>query len=144
MKPAQAVDSIAPSTNNHAQAALARASANAAAVMLIALIFLCLGWELWLAPLREGGSWLALKALPLLLPLFGVLRERRYTFQWSSMFILLYFCEGVVRAWSEHGTTQALALAEILFAVLYFVAAVLYARYTRTSSDPGSETAATP
>lgn len=144
MKSEQAVDSIAPPTNNRAQAALARASANAAAIVLIALIFLCLGWELWLAPLREGGSWLALKALPLLLPLFGVLRERRYTFQWSSMFILLYFCEGVVRAWSEHGTTQALALAEILFAVLYFVAAVLYARYTRTSSGPGSETAATP
>lgn len=45
---------------------------------LIALIFLGLAWELWLAPLRAGGSLLALKVLPppLLLPLFGILRGR--------------------------------------------------------------------
>jgi len=69
----------------------------------VALIFLCLAWELWLAPLRTGGSSLAFKALPLLLPLFGVLRGKRYTYQWSSMLILAYFTEGVVRAWSERG-----------------------------------------
>ena len=40
-----------------------------AAFSLSALIALCLAWELWFAPLREGGSWLALKALPLCLPL---------------------------------------------------------------------------
>jgi len=36
---------------------------------LIALIILCLAWELWLAPLRPGGSSLVFKVLPLLLPL---------------------------------------------------------------------------
>ena len=36
---------------------------------LIGLLFLCLAWELWLAPLRPGGSMLALKALPLLFSL---------------------------------------------------------------------------
>jgi len=41
----------------------------ASSVSLIALIFLCLAWELALAPIRPGGSSLALKALPLLLPL---------------------------------------------------------------------------
>ena len=30
-------------------------------VSLVVLIFLCLAWELWLAPLRTGGSWLVLK-----------------------------------------------------------------------------------
>ncbi len=95
---------------------------------LVALIFLCLCWELWLAPLRAGGSSLAFKALPLLLPLFGVLRGKRYTYQWSSMLILAYFTEGVVRAWSERGAAQILALAEIMLSVAFFTTAIFYAR----------------
>ena len=102
-----------------------------ASASLIALIFLCVAWELWLAPLRTGGSALALKALPLLLPLFGVLRGKRYTYQWSSMLILAYFTEGVVRAWSERGAGQALALAEIVLSMVFFTAAICYARVTR-------------
>jgi len=97
---------------------------------LVALIFLCLAWELWLAPLRVGGSSLAFKALPLLLPLFGVLRGKRYTYQWSSMLILAYFTEGVVRAWSERGAGQALALAEIMLSVVFFTTAIFYVRFT--------------
>ena len=61
---------------------------HAASAALIALIVLCLAWELWLAPLRPGGSFIALKALPLLLPLRGIVRGNRYTYQWASMFIL--------------------------------------------------------
>jgi uncharacterized membrane protein len=98
-----------------------------ASASLIALIFLCLAWELWLAPIRAGGSALALKALPLLLPLFGVLRGKRYTYQWSSMLIFAYFTEGVVRAWSERGSGQAMAVAEIVLSLVFFTAAVWYA-----------------
>ena len=75
----------------------------ASCASLIALVFLCLAWELWLAPLRPGGSWLVLKTLPLLAPLFGLLRGRIYTYQWSLLLVLAYFIEGVVRAWSETG-----------------------------------------
>ena len=99
---------------------------------LILLIFVCLAWELWLAPLRPGGSLLALKALPLLLPLFGVLHGKRYTYQWSSLLIWAYFAEGVARAWSERGMSQALATTEIALSVAYFAAAVSYARLTRS------------
>ena len=42
-----------------------------AGASLIALIFLCLAWELWLAPLRPGGSWVALKAVALAAALDG-------------------------------------------------------------------------
>ena len=45
-----------------------RAAWLAACASLVALIFLCLAWEIFLAPLKPGGSWLALKALPKLLP----------------------------------------------------------------------------
>lgn len=102
-----------------------------AAGSLLALIALCLAWELWLAPLRAGGSLVALKALPLLLPLRGIAAGKRYTYQWSSMLILAYFAEGVTRAWSESGLSQKMAFAEIALALVFFAAAVGYARLTR-------------
>lgn len=105
-----------------------RAARLTASASLIALVFLCVAWELWIAPMRPGGSALVLKALPLLLPLFGVLRGKRYTYQWSSMLIFAYFTEGVVRAWSEHGSSQVMAVAEIAFSLVFFIAAVSYAR----------------
>ena len=98
---------------------------------LIALILLTLAWELWLAPLREGGSLLALKAVLLLLPLFGILRERVYTYQWSSMFILAFFAEGVTRAWGDKGLSQWLAGLETLLTVLFFTGVLGYVRAVR-------------
>ena len=91
---------------------------------------------MWLAPLRPGGSLMALKALPLVLPLAGVLQGRRYTFQWSSMLILAYFAEGVTRAWAEQGVSRALSLTEVFLSLVYFVAAVSYARGTKASRHP--------
>jgi uncharacterized membrane protein len=95
------------------------------------MIALCLAWELWLAPLRPGGSLLALKALPLAFPLVGIVSGKRYTYQWSSMLILAYFAEGVTRAWSEAGSSRTLALAEIILSLAYFGATVAFARLTR-------------
>lgn len=86
---------------------------------------------MWLAPLRPGGSWLALKALPLALPLGGILKGRRYTYQWSSMLVLAYLAEGVARAWSDRGLSQALAFVEIALSVSFFAAAVAFARLAR-------------
>ena len=102
-----------------------------AGASLIALILICLAWEGWLAPLKPEGSMLILKALPLLLPLFGILKGRRYTYQWACMFILLYFTEGVVRGWGDTGLSQQLALAEVALTVMFFAAVVTYSRLTR-------------
>jgi len=104
-----------------------------ASASLIALIFLCLAWELWLAPMRPGGSWLVLKTLPLLLPLMGILKGRRYTYQWASMLVLAYFSEGVMRAWSETGLSAQLALAEIVLSVVFFFVAIYYAKLSAPS-----------
>jgi uncharacterized membrane protein len=103
---------------------------------LTGLILLCLAWELWLAPLRPGGSLIALKALPLALPLMGILEGKRYTYQWSSMLILAYLAEGVTRGWSDAGLSRALALLEALLSVVFFVAAVSYARATQARRHP--------
>lgn len=102
-----------------------------AVATLAALIVLCLAWELWLAPLRPGGSFLALKALPLCLAIPGIFSARRYTYQWSSMLILAYFAEGVMRAWAERGLSQMLAGLEVLLALAFFAATVAYARLSR-------------
>lgn len=100
---------------------------------LVGLLFLCLAWELWLAPLRPGGSMLALKALPLLLPLFGILRGKRYTHQWTSMLALAYVTEGLVRAASDQGMSRGLAVAETVLAMLLFAGCLGHARASAPS-----------
>ena len=102
-----------------------------ASVSLVALILLCLAWETVLAPFKAGGSLLMLKTLPLLIPLFGILHGKRYTYKWASMFILLYFTEGVVRAWSDVGLSAQLALAEVLLTVVFFGCTIYFAKFTR-------------
>ncbi len=105
-----------------------------ASISLVALIILCLSWEIFLAPLNENGSLLFLKTLPLLAPLFGILKGRRYTYQWASMLILLYFIEGAVRAWSDQGLSAQLAMIETALSVIFFGCAIFYARLTRNAS----------
>ncbi|MFN2644944.1 MAG: DUF2069 domain-containing protein [Burkholderiales bacterium] len=108
----------------------------AASATLVALIALALAWELALAPLRPGGSLLALKALPLVAPLGGVLQGRRYTYQWASMLILAYVAEGVTRAWAETGLSRMLALCEVALSLAFFAAAVSYAHAAQARRDP--------
>ena len=97
---------------------------------LVALILLSILWELWLAPLHPGGSWLALKVIPLLLPVRGIFNGRRYTYQWSSMLILLYFIEGIVRMFSNTGLVAGLARIETGLALVFFLAAMFYAKFS--------------
>jgi uncharacterized membrane protein len=105
-----------------------------ASLSLIALIILSLAWEGVLAPIKPEGSKLILKAVPLLLPLFGILNGRRYTYQWASMFILIYFTEGAVRAWADQGLSAKLALIEVLLTVIFFACTIFYAKLTRVSA----------
>jgi uncharacterized membrane protein len=102
-----------------------------ASASLIALTFLCLAWEAWLAPLRPGGSWMILKAVLLLVPLFGILRGKRYTYKAVSLFVQFYLLEGLVRATSDHGLSQWLAIGETVLAAILFVTVILYIRATR-------------
>ena len=92
----------------------------------VALLVLCVAWELWLAPTGRGT--LALKALPLLLPLPGLARLRLYTYRWTSLLVWLYVAEGAVRATSERGTGAWLAAAEAVLATLVFVACAMHVR----------------
>ena len=100
----------------------------AAVALLLALVVLLVAWELWLAPVRPGGSWLALKALPLCLPLAGLLKNRMYTYRWLSLMVWIYFCEGAVRAWSDRAPSSYYALLEAILCVALFVACAMHIR----------------
>ena len=96
---------------------------------LVGLIVLGLAWEMWLAPLRPGGSWMALKVLPLVVPLAGLLKNRMYTYRWVSLMIWLYFTEGVVRAWSDtNPISQVLALVQVVLCLALFIACAWHVR----------------
>lgn len=101
-------------------------SRNLALAGLIALFLLCLAWELWLAPTGRGT--LAVKALPLLIPIAGLWRYRLYTFRWLSLMIWLYAAEGALRASSDRGPSVPLAWLEMLLSGLIFTACALHVR----------------
>ena len=94
---------------------------------VLALIALGLAWELWLAP--TGQRTLAIKVLPLLLPLPGLWRRRMYTYRWLSLMVWFYFTEGVVRATSEHGLGAVLATIEVVLCLLLFAACAAHVRW---------------
>ena len=95
---------------------------------MIALILLGLAWELLLSPIRPGGSWLALKVLPLCLPLAGILKNRMYTYRWMSLLVWLYFTEGATRAWSDNPPGNYLAMIQVALCLVLFAACALHVR----------------
>jgi uncharacterized membrane protein len=112
-------EALAPTPAVRSTRALAVAST-------LALIALGLAWELWLAPTGRGT--LALKVLPLLMPLPGLLRLRLYTYRWVSLGVWLYAAEGAMRAGSERGLSATLALIEVVLALVLFTACCLHIR----------------
>ena len=92
------------------------------------LIVLGLAWEMWLAPIRPGGSLLALKVLPLCIPLAGFLKNRMYTYRWVSLLVWLYFTEGAVRAYSDKAPGNYLAMVEVFLCLTLFTACALHVR----------------
>lgn len=101
----------------------------AAVSSLLGLIVLGLAWELWLAPLRPGGSLWAIKVLPLTIPLAGLLKNRMYTYRWVSLLVWLYFTEGVVRATTEFNLSGVLAGLQVLLCLVLFGACALHVRW---------------
>lgn len=107
--------------------AVVRASRAWALGALLALIGLGLAWELWLAP--TGSGTLALKVLPLVLAVPGVLRHRMGTHRWLSLLVWFYVLEGLVRATSEGGLSQGLAALEVVLALALFAASAVHIRW---------------
>ena len=111
-------------------------------VTLLLLVAHCLLWELWLQP--TGGHTLALKAVPLIFALPGLLRMRMYTYRWLSLLILLYAAEGALRVMSRNPQEQVLAAIELALSLILFTLCALHIRYRLRSAKraPVSEPAA--
>ena len=105
---------------------------------LLGLIVLGLLWELWLAPVRPGGSLLAIKVLPLCLPLAGLLKNRMYTYRWVSLLVWLYLTEGVVRAYSDRAPSSYLAMVEVALCLVLFAACALHVRLRLRNAAHGT------
>ncbi len=111
----------------HAPDATVRTAQALVLAAVLGLVAVGLAWELWLA--RTGNGTWAIKVLPLVLCLGGLLRHRLYTYRWLSLLVWLYFLEAVVRATTEAGLSQALALVQLLLCLLLFGASGLYVRW---------------
>lgn len=113
--------------------AVVGATRSAVVALLVALTGLGLLWELWLAP--TGSRALALKVVPLLLPLAGVLALRVSSYRALSLMVWLYVAEGAMRAVSDRGLSAQLALLEVTLCMALFAACVLHIR-RRTRAAP--------
>lgn len=79
---------------------------------------------------------LVLKVLPLLAGLPAIVRGRIRAYQWWSMGILLYLCEGVVRLMSDRGMSASLAGIQTGIVVIGFCSILAYVRAVRKNGAP--------
>jgi uncharacterized membrane protein len=80
--------------------------------------------------LPTGRGTLALKVLPLTLPLPGLLKHRLYTYRWLSMVIWLYFAEGVIRGTGlDTGIGPVLAWTQAALCLLLFGVCAAHVRW---------------
>lgn len=67
-------------------------------------------------------------AIPLLIPLSGMIRERLYTYRWTGFLTMMYFLIGV----SESFTNPDLRIYGVLtlvFSISLFLSSIYYSRY---------------
>ena len=98
------------------------AMASLAALMALSLVFV-------FAPFAGPSPGIVLAAVKLLALGFLMRRIARadvYAMQWSSMFILLFVAEGLVRATSDPQPAAAAGALEALCGTVYFVAVLAF------------------
>jgi len=104
-------------------------------VAWLALIVLQLAWFAWLAPAdsRLGGTLFAL--VPLLLPLWWIMRLHLNGLVVGGLILLGYFCFAVVEAWVSPAV-RMLALAQIAMIVFYYLALLAVKRAPSAGAAP--------
>jgi uncharacterized membrane protein len=105
-----------------------------AVASILALTLTELLWETLLAPLRPGGSWLALKALPLAILWLVLARGSHRARQAASLLLPIYFGEALVRALSEPGRHAFVAATAAALAAIAFGALLMSFRGARDSA----------
>lgn len=100
------------------------------AVLLLfaALALSVLAWQF--SRLSEGSVWPLLLLAPLLAPLRGLLRGRRYTYAWSALLVIGYVAVGLTEVLADPAARLFPALVLFLSFAL-FIALVAFLRLTR-------------
>ncbi len=106
----------------------------AVAAVAALLLLECL-WELWLAPVKPGGSWLALKGLPLAFAWPALARGTTRARQGMTLLLLPYAAEGIVRGVTESGRHALVAWAAALVAAVAFAALLASFRVERRATQ---------
>lgn len=86
-------------------------------------------WQLSLSPHPHiSSTTLAIAwAIPLLLPLPGILAGKPYTHAWANFILMFYFLHGLTILYVDGGE-RWLAVVELLLATSAFLGNILYAR----------------
>jgi len=89
-----------------------------------------------LAWYTAGYSWLlcVLAAAPLLAPLPGLVRGRRYTYAWASLFAMPYVAFAVTELLANPAA-RGVASLSLLLVFAWFCAMVLYLRASRARPE---------
>ncbi len=111
-----------------------RLAARAAVAGVLSVGLLAILWEVWLAPARPGGSWLALKGVPALLLAPALFRGRRRAGQAATLLLPWYFAEGLVRAITEPGRHRLVAATAAALALATFIALLAWLRRARPAA----------
>jgi len=66
--------------------------------------------------------------LPLLIPLYGLLKDKLYTYRWTGFLTMLYFMIGVSEAFSN-SALRIYAVLTLILTLALFLSVMYYSRY---------------
>ncbi len=103
-------------------------------IVLVSWLALLLS-QLALLVLLESPIWSAIATLPLLIPIFGMVKDRLYTYKWFGFVTLIYFCVGVTELMANP-PLRLYALITLVASVVLLFGSIYYVRYLARSQTP--------
>lgn len=108
------------------------------AISLLSWLGLLISQLYLLWPANDVGYyWVLLTALPLLIPIKGLLLEQRYTYRWIGFMTLVYFCIGISEL-VANPDLRIYGLVTTISSTLLFLSSIYYARYLGASATESS------
>lgn len=86
-------------------------------------------WHLILVP-STMGKWttLVITVVPLLLPMWGIITRKPYTYAWSNFIVLFYMLHGLTLIW-DRPDERLYVIIELILAAMMFVGCSYFAKF---------------
>lgn len=92
------------------------------------LIFLPI-WHLILVPsVMNKYITLLMTVGPLLLPLWGILKQKPYTYAWSNFIVLIYMIHGLTLIW-DRPDERIYVIIELILTAMMFIGCSYFAKF---------------